>query len=300
MLDSKARTLLILAQTGSYTKTARRLHLTQPAVSHHIRLLENEYGIKIFKPDKKELKFTQEGRILHRYARQMYEIESRALRAVADSLDNLKHLTVGITQTAGENLIPQTIAQYCSEHPHTSVSICTDTPDNLYRRMSLYELDIAIVEGSDDRHPFESILLDTDRLCLIFSPQHPFARFPQIRLDDLKDEKLILRSGNAGTRVLFENYLLKESENIKNFQVVMEIDNLATIKDLVAMNYGISIVADSACRSEIRSGKLASAEIDNARMIRDISMVYDKDFTHTEILEDLKRIYLRLSSGSRE
>ena len=61
MIDNKIKTLLTVVKEGGYTKAAQELHLTQPAVSHHIRLLEKEFGIKIFKQDKKELISTPEG-----------------------------------------------------------------------------------------------------------------------------------------------------------------------------------------------------------------------------------------------
>ena len=63
MFDSKANTLLAVVQTGSYTKAAAKLNLTQPAVSHHIRLLETEFNIKLFYRDKNKLKLTPQGKI---------------------------------------------------------------------------------------------------------------------------------------------------------------------------------------------------------------------------------------------
>ena len=67
MIDNKIKTLLTVVKEGGYTKAAQELHLTQPAVSHHIRLLEKEFGIKIFKQDKKELISTPEGDVLIKY-----------------------------------------------------------------------------------------------------------------------------------------------------------------------------------------------------------------------------------------
>ena len=76
MVDGKVRTLLAVVQTGSYTKAAEELHLTQPAVSHHIRLLEQEFGIRIFNLEKRNLVPTAEGAVLIKYARRMTVCES--------------------------------------------------------------------------------------------------------------------------------------------------------------------------------------------------------------------------------
>ena len=294
MVDPKVKTLITLLEVGSYTRTAEELHLTQPAVSHHIRQLEQEYGIKIFGPDKKDLKLTEEGKVLVKYGRRIIGLENRARQIISDRQKQLHRLTIGLTQTAGENLLPQAIALYCSEHPDTSINIFTDSIQKLYERLKLYELDMAVVEGPMAGSSFKSILLDTDYLCLIVSPEHPFAARQSIRLGELKGENLILRSPTAGTRILFENYLLSHSENIESFHVMMEIDNIATIKELVAANLGVSIIARSACREDERNGRLAVVPIENVSMTRDIRIIYPPDFSHPEVLEELRQIYERV------
>lgn len=291
MIDTKINTLLTVVKAGSFTKAAQELHLTQPAVSHHIRLLEKEFGVKLFKPDKKELTPTEEGEVLIKYARRLVAVSNSARLAMEDCRTQAKHLTIGITQTAGENLMPQVIALYCNEHPDTHIKIRTDTIKKLYNRLELYELDIAVVEGVLPNRKFGSVLLDTDHLCLIVSPQHPFAARQSVQLEELKSEKLILRPSGAGTRMLFDTCLHNHLETIKNFNVMMELDNITMIKELVSLNLGVSIIARSACKEEIKSGNLSVVPIEEVTMVREIHMVYQRDFSHLEILEDFKRIY---------
>lgn len=296
MVDMKIKTLLILVGAGSYTKAAEILSLTQPAVSHHIRQLEQEYGIKIFYKDKKTLKITPEGAILVKYARRALAIDQNTIQALEDNRLRINHLTIGVTPSAGENMLPQMMAIYCNENPHTHINICTNNINNIYDRLKSYELDLAIVEGNLPDSRFISVLLDTDYLCLIVSPKHRFAGRSSVNLVELKGEKFILRSKNTGTRSLFENYLQGQSETIRNFNVMMEIDNVPTIKELVAQDLGISIIAHSTCREEILEGKLVAVPIQNSRMIREINMVHQPDFSHPEILEDFRAIYNRIHS----
>ena len=294
MLDAKTKTLLTIADTGNYTRAAQLLCLTQPAVSHHIRMLEEEYNIKIFNRNKKELLLTPEGAVLVKYARRLCSINAAARQAIDDCRRQIKHLTVGITQTAVESLIPQVMATYCNDNPHTHINIITDTINNIYDRLRAYELDVGIVEGKVSDSSFTSVLLDTDYLCLIVSPRHRFAKQRSVSLRELMKEKFILRSSNAGTRLLFDSYLQSHSETIQDLNVIMEMDNVTMIKDLVAQNMGISIVAHSACREDELQGRLAVVPIENANMVREINMIFHQDFTHPEILEDFRRIYNRL------
>ncbi len=294
MVDSKVRTLLAVVQAGSFTRAAEELHLTQPAVSHHIRQLEQEFGIKIFNMEKRTLVPTAEGAVLIKYARRMMAVYNKARQAIEDSSKQLRHLTVGITQTVAEHRMPQAIALYCLERPETHVSITTDTIKNLYTGLELYELDMAVVDGPLPASGLNSVLLDTDYLCLVVSPEHRFAGRSSVLLQELKDEKLILRSSGAGTRIQFDSYLLNHSESIRNFNVMLELDNLATIKELVARNLGVSIISRSACREDEKTGRLVVVPIENARMTREISLVYHRDFSHLGVLDDLRRIYNRL------
>lgn len=292
MLDTKIITLLELEKAGSYTKAAQELHLTQPAISRHIRLLEEELGVKIFQQGTKKLLPTQEGKVLLRYAHRLMAISQKAVQAIEDERRHAKHLVIGITQTASENVIPQVIAQYCNENPDTHITLITDTINNLYRYLEHFEVDIAVTEGApSEGSSCQSVLLDTDYLCLIVSPEHRFAGRGSVQLQELKSEKMILRPEGTGTRQLFENGLERHMESIRNFNVIMEMDNVAMIKDLVALGLGVSVVARSASIQDARKGKLSIVPIENVSLIREVRMVYHKDFAHLEILEDLKRIY---------
>nr|WP_122013670.1 LysR family transcriptional regulator [Maliibacterium massiliense] len=291
MIDRRIYTLLALVQSGSYTKTAQMLNMTQPAVSHQVKQLEQDYNIKLFYSDKKELKLTAEGAILIKYARRAVAIAHSAQQAIEDNKRSVERFSIGITPTATEYLLPQVMAMYCNEHPRTHINIATDSINNIYNRMKAYELDLAIVEGVIPDANYTSVLLDTDYMCLAVSPRHRFAKRKSVSMEEMKHERFILRSAGAGTRELFEDYLKRHGDTLDNFNIIIEIDNVTTIKELVTLDLGITIIAHSACREDEQTGRLAVVPIENARMVREINMVHHKDFNHPEILDDLRRLY---------
>ena len=79
--------------------------------------------------------------------------------------------------------------------------------------------------------------------------------------------------------------------SIDAFDVAMEVDNIATIKDLIRKNLGVSILARSACMDELRKGKLTALPIENLSMVRQMNLVYRKDFQHMELLYEILRLY---------
>ena len=293
MLDNKLRTLLTLLSVGSYTKTADALHLTQPAVSHQIKQLEQEYGIQIFRKGKKGLNPTPEGEILIKYARRVQALDQGVRQELEDSRRHLRRLSVGITTTLGEYLVSQIFVDYCNEHPEVSINIYSDSLNHLHTMLSLYQLDLIIVEGAIQSESYVNVLLDTDFLCLAVSPLHPFATRTAVTLQELKRERFILRTQSAGTRTLFEEALLRQGENIRDFNIVIETDNITTIKELVSAGLGVTVMAHSACRQEERAGKLSLVPGENMNMPREINIVHRKDFEHAEILRDILAIYAR-------
>jgi len=112
-----------------------------------------------------------------------------------------------------------------------------------------------------------------------------------MELKELKKEKLILRSIHSGTRELFEKHLDSNNESIHSFDIILEVDNIALIKNLVRNNYGVSILAKSTCDYDVSRDHFKVIPIENLSMIRELNIIYHKDFSHVEILDDIVQIY---------
>ncbi len=102
---------------------------------------------------------------------------------------------------------------------------------------------------------------------------------------------MILRRPTSATRQLFEASLLGINETIDDFTVSLEVDNVATIKDLVKRNFGVSILPRSACLREMRKKKLTVLPIENMSMMRETNIAYNKDFSHMEVLNNIVDLY---------
>lgn len=102
---------------------------------------------------------------------------------------------------------------------------------------------------------------------------------------------MILRLPDSSTRNLFVSSLESQNMSIDDFNVIMEIDNIATIKDLIRRDFGVSVLAKSACMDELKKKKIAVLPIENLSMMREINIVYSQDFEHFETLRDIVRSY---------
>lgn len=291
MITQKLTTLLKVAETKNYSKAAEELNLTQPAISMHIKQLEEELNTKIFRRKNHNVELTPEGAIVVKYAIRVKNIYSNLLQSLKDEQLNIKRLTIGLTPSAESSIISRILAKYSLEKDNLHITIISDTIKNLYNKIKNFEIDVAFVDGKILDDHLNYILLDTDSLVLAVANNNPLSKKKIISLDELKQEKLILRSESSGTTELFENQLKSFGESIDNFEVMMEIDNIAMIKDLVRNNYGVSILAKSTCLRDIEKNHFKIVSIENLSMIRELNIVYHKDFSHIDILSEIVDLY---------
>ena len=254
MLGTKMETLLAVVEYKNFTKAAEALSLTQPAVSHHINQLEEELGAVLFVRSKGGLKLTPQGEIAVKYARRLKALDQKLHRELINVEKSITNLRIGITHTAESNLTTQVLAKCANQHSGLSITITTDTIKNLYEMLENYEIDLAIVEGSPTSSAFSSLMLDTDYLVCVMAVTHPLASHAMVTLSELKGEQMILRLPSSATRTLFESTLESINDSIENFNVTIEVDNIATIKDLVRKELGVSILPKSACMDELSKG----------------------------------------------
>lgn len=296
MIGNKLYSLLKVAETGSFTRAAEQLSLTQPAVSQHIQAIEKELNVHIFDRASGELHVTREGEIVIKYAKRILALYNNLQRDLKTEKSRITSLTVGITHTAESNAIAEALAKYVNSHESMTIKILTDTTSNLYAMLRNYELDFAIVEGKINDPAFHCMMLDTDSLVLAVSPNHRLAKQSMVTIRDLKKEKLILRLPDSNTRNLFVASLEAHNMSVDEFNVLLEINNIATIKDLIRRDIGVSVLAKSACQDEIKKKKIVVLPIENLSMVREINIVYPQDFEHFGILNEIVHDYNEMRS----
>lgn len=292
-MDARYETVLALAEKRNFTKAAEMLSLTQPAVSHHIRQLEEELGTRLFVRGKNEVLPTVQGEIVIKYAHRFHAMQEKMRTEISNVERQLTNLRIGITHTSESNIMTEVLAKYSSENSGVGITLITDTIKNLYEKLENYEIDLAIVEGKPQGERYSSIMLDTDYLVCVIANENPLSRQNLVTLNELKRERMILRLPQSATRSLFESTLESINESISDFNIIMEVDNIATIKDLVRKDMGVSILARSACMDEVYKGKLTVLPIENLSMIRETNIVYHKDFDHMEVLREISGLYTK-------
>lgn len=295
LIDQRALTVLKIEELGSFTKAAEALFLTQPAVSQHVKSLEEELGIKIFDREQKVIRLTKNGETALKYIRRMYSISNNMIQAIRDEKTRITSLSVGITHTVESSAIIEALAEFGRRQKDISIKIFSDTIDKLYNMLRNDELDFLIIEGRLDDRNLQYTTLGTDSLILATSPTHRLAQKETVSMEELKKENLILRLPDSNTRRAFEKALKKHNYRIEDFNVSLEIDNIATIKDLIRRDFGVSVLAKSACMDELGKGKIAVQKIEHLSVVREVNIVNTPDFDHPDIIQSIVQCFLEMN-----
>ncbi len=279
MLDYRYSTFLTLCNLKSYTKTAEQLHMTQPAVTQHIKFLEGQYGGKLFSYKGRVLALTERGRRLRDFALRM-SADSNHLKTmlVGDSLSK-RQLNFGATLTIGEFVLPKIIRRLLIEYPDLHINMPVDNTKVLLDKLRSGGIDFALVEGFFDRAEYGYRLFSQEEYIAVSSHAHPLAG-RAITLNDILDQRIILREAGSGTRDIFQSILHEFNLTIKSFERVCEIGNMSAIKRLVKEGLGITFLYKAAVEEELLQGELKELTIQNFSVSREFNLVYLKDSLH--------------------
>lgn len=297
IFDEKLQTFITLSETKSFTKTGEVTGLTQPAVTNQIKRLEEELNCTLFLRKKGEMTLSDEGEVALLYAKRLRAVAEKMRDRIRTTKSEIKKFRIGITHTQENGFMIDAMSRLIKENDKLNITLIADDIKNLYTMLENFELDMAVLEGKPANKSFNFTVIDTDMLTLVASKGSVLAKKSTVSLSELKKQNLILRLPNSATREKFASSLEAIGESLDEFNVVIEVDSVSTIKNLVRKNAGVTVMSKSACLKEINKGSLVSLPIENLSMIRETAIVYDKSFSHPEIVDEIAKSYIDAKNG---
>ncbi len=274
MLDMRIETFLTLCEEKSFTKTAKRLCITQPAVSQHIRFLEDHYGVKLFSYKHRTLTLTRPGERFREFAmlsRADWDQEYKEMRGYIQK----EELVFGATLTIGEYVMPRLLERVMDRFPDVTLSMLVDNTHTLLQKLSKGEISFAIVEGLFDRNHYATYVFAPADFVAVCGAKHPFAA-RQVSYDALCKERLVVREPGSGTRNVLEQTLMLHNRSIDEFAERIVIGNMNAIKTLVSRGIGITFLYLDAVKSELSDGSLSQIHLDGFEVKKDYHFVFLK------------------------
>lgn len=259
------RAFAAIAETGTFTAGALRVHITQAAISMQIKQMELELGAPLFVRAPRRVFLTEAGEALLERARRILREHDAAVAEIADLAGAERgRLRIGSASAmVSADPLPQILKELRARHPGAEVSIASGTSEALVRQILAGELDMAFVSLPVEARGIQTEVLSRDELVAIASPLHRLAKQRVISVFSLAGEKLILGERGGNTRRLIDG--LFEEAGVQPV-VAMELSRLAAIKRMAEEEMGVGIVPSMSAREEVAAGRLVSWWIEGAQI----------------------------------
>ncbi len=256
---------MAIAELGTFTAGAQRVHVTQAAISMQIRQLENELGAKLFIRAPRRVMLTEAGEQLLQRARQILRDHDAAVDEMAALAGAERgRLRIGSASAmVTTNVLPKLLKEMRKQHTGAEITVGSGTSESLVQQILAGELDVAFVSLPVEARGINTERLSEDQLVAIASPRHRLARQRTISAYTLAGEKLILGERGGNTRRLIDQFFAQAGVTL---QVSMELSRQAAIRRMVEEDMGVGIVPLQSVGESVEKGKLVRWWIEGAQI----------------------------------
>ena len=259
------RAFVAIAESGTFTAGALRVHVTQAAISMQIRQLETEIGAKVFVRAPRHVILTEAGEQLLRRARHILREHDAALDEIAELAGAERgRLRIGSASAMVlSEQLPAILKELRKQHPAAEISVISGTSEVLVDQILGGEVDVAFVSLPVDVRGIKTERLSQDQLVAIASPRHKLAKQRTISAYTLAGERLILGERGGNTRRLIDQFFAQAGASL---HVAMELSRQQAIKKMVEEDMGVGIVPLQSVKEEVDKGRLIRWWIEGAQI----------------------------------
>src|SRR6267378_8539839 len=259
------KAFVAIAESGTFTAGAVRVHVTQAAISMQIRQLEIETRAQLFVRAPRRVILTEAGEKLLERAYTILREHDAALEELAALTGAHRgRLRIGSASAmVSADPLPQILRGVRQTHPGVETSVVSGTSESLVKQVLAGELDAAFVSLPVEARGMQTELLNEDYLVAIASPRHPLAKQKIVSAYALAGEKLILGERGGNTRRLIDQFFAQAGVTLK---ITMELSRLAAIKRMVEEDMGVGIVPLQSVQDEVEKGNLVRWWIEGAQI----------------------------------
>jgi DNA-binding transcriptional LysR family regulator len=259
---NEVRVFLAAAEHSSFSEAAKRLNLSQPAVSQKIENLEKHFSVKLFRREGRSVQLTEAGRFLQPIAQELIAAAYRLEESMA-SINGavIGEMQIGCSTISGKNLLPRLAARFRQQYPQVRIHIMISSWQVLKEKLSSGELVLGVTSRPLDHRDLEYFDFFKDEIILIAPRNHPWALSCNISPEDLLDEPFILREETSGTREVMREGLLTQNISLDMLNVAMVLENAEAIVMAVAEGIGIAFVSRLAAANDLELGRVVEVGV---------------------------------------
>lgn len=273
MFDYRLKVFYTVANRLSFTKAANELNISQPAVTKHIKEIENQLNTKLFDRKGTTIQLTESGKILFIYAeknRQLY----RDLEFAISQLNKQERgkLKIGASTTIAQYILPEILAKFNSYYKDINIELVTHNSEDIAALLKNGQIDLGIVEGESKSSYFDYQKFKRDEIVLVCKADHPLVH-KNFKIKDLYDIDLIVREQGSGTQEFIQNQLKKSRIEVQKLNIIMQLGSSESIKNYLLHSDAMAFLSVSTILQELKNDQLSIIDIKNFSIERDFNFI---------------------------
>jgi DNA-binding transcriptional LysR family regulator len=282
------KTYLELIKLGSFSAVAKKLSISQPAVSFQIQKLEHDLGARLINRNQKKITLTDAGRRLLEFANAVNGEEASLLQDLGRLRDEVGgDILIAASTTPGEYVMPVLVGEFLNQNPAVKARVVIEDSTAVISGVKDGKYEVGFCGSVPPKgQGFESFKMAEDEIVLIVFPEHPFANRKQVSFTELEEEAMIFREPTSGTQRSMETLMTKAGLNISRLKPRLTLGSSQAIVSAVEAHAGIAFVSSLAIRKSIELGDVRQVVLSEVRMKRDFYCIFYTERLATRLIQE--------------
>lgn len=272
-MDFRLKVFISVAHNLNFTKAARELHISQPAISKHIQELETGYGVQLFERRGNRVSLTTAGELFLKHAEtitESYHALKLDMNLQSGTFSGV--LRIGASTTIAQYILPELIAKFIKRFADIRFTMYTGNSEQTEHELASHRIDVALVESSSRHSGMKYTHISKDELVMVTSTQNKIKN--EVTIEQLKTLPLVLRENGSGTLEVIEDVLLSHNLKLSQMNILLQLGSTESIKSfLLNCPSAYAIISVSGVAKEVINNTLKIVDINEMIIEREFAFV---------------------------
>jgi DNA-binding transcriptional LysR family regulator len=276
MLSVRHEIFIEVATHLSFSRASEVLFISQPAISKHIKALEESYSTNLFERKGNTIALTAAGSLLHERLLQAKNIQKQLEFEISTIQNQFKakgQLKLGASTTVALYIIPKVLSEFHQKYPDVKISLLNRNTDTIVQALLNGDIDTGIVEGNKKINAINYQPFMTDEVIAVCSAKSPIAKKGSLTMEDLRNLPVALREQGSGTLAALKSSLQKSGVKLSELNVGVRLAGTEALKNFLKEDTCLGFLPRRSLLKELRDGELVAVKIEHLHIIRDFNFI---------------------------
>ncbi|MFC1946514.1 selenium metabolism-associated LysR family transcriptional regulator [Chloroflexota bacterium] len=281
------KTYIEVVSTGNFSEVAKKLGISQPAVSFQIQKLEQDLGVRLIDRKQKKLTLTEPGKLLLSFARKVQDEYSSMLEDINHLREDvIGNLLIAASTIPGDFILPPLLSEFKTLHPSVQIQVVVSDSGQVIEDVENGTYDVGFCGIAPENKEIEAVKIAEDEIVLIIAAGHPFAGRTSVSFMEITEEPFIAREENSGTQKNVASLLRKAGFDINLCKPSLILGTTEAVVSAVESQSGIAFVSNYAIKKSLSLGMVETVNVEGLTLKRDFYCIYRKERVVSRLLDE--------------